>query len=126
MPLFINGKFVESKTDRWLNNYNPATNELISRVPCATQEEMDSAIQTAQDAFPSWKEKSILGRQQIMFQFRNLIKEHWVRQLHFLWGLTSCAELVSLPVNCMNVTSVWDRPQWSAKMLALDQATFFY
>ena len=76
----IDGKLVESKTDEWINNYNPATNELISRVPCATQQEMQDAIQAAENAFPAWKEKSVLSRQQIMFQFRDLIKKHWVSQ----------------------------------------------
>ena len=86
MKLYIGGKKVESKTDRWINNYNPATNEVISRVPCATPEEMNAAIEAAQAAFPAWKEKSILSRQQIMFQFRDLIKKHWVRQDRG-WGL---------------------------------------
>ncbi len=76
--MVIDGKFVESQTDEWINNYNPATNELISRVPCSTQQELEAAIQAAQTAFPAWKEKSILSRQQVMFQFRNLIKKHWV------------------------------------------------
>jgi malonate-semialdehyde dehydrogenase (acetylating)/methylmalonate-semialdehyde dehydrogenase len=92
VPLVINGKFVESKTDQWINNYNPATNELISRVPCATQDEMDAAIQSAQDAFPAWKEKSILARQQVMFQFRNLIKKHWVSLLEG----SDCSSLLGL------------------------------
>ena len=78
MELVINGKFVQSETNEWINNYNPATNELISRVPCATQQEMNAAIQAAQDAFPAWRDKSVLTRQQIMFQFRDLIKKHWV------------------------------------------------
>lgn len=78
MQLVINGKFVESQTNEWINNYNPATNEVISRVPCATQEEMTAAIKAAEDAFPEWKEKSVLTRQQIMFKFRDLIKKHWV------------------------------------------------
>ena len=83
--LVINGKFVDSKTDKWINNYNPATNELISRVPCATAEEMDAALQGAQDAFPGWKDRSILSRQQIMFQFRDLIRKHWVCVLCRVW-----------------------------------------
>lgn len=82
VKLVINGQFVESKTESWINNYNPATNELISRVPCATQQEMDSAIQSAEDAFPAWKDRSILSRQQIMFQFRDLIRKHWVSILY--------------------------------------------
>ena len=69
---------MESKADRWINNYNPATNEVLSRVPCATSAEMEAAIEAASKAFPAWKEKSILARQQVMFEFRDLIKKHWV------------------------------------------------
>ncbi len=81
MKLFIDGKKVESQTDKWINNYNPATNEVISRVPCATPAEMEAAFDSAQKAFPAWKAKSVLSRQQIMFQFRDLIKKHWVREV---------------------------------------------
>ena len=80
VKLFINGKKVESQTDKFINNYNPATNEVVSRVPCATPSEMNAAFEAAQAAFPDWKAKSILSRQQIMFQFRDLIKKHWVRR----------------------------------------------
>ena len=37
VKLLIGGKFVESQTDQWINNYNPATLDVVSRVPCATQ-----------------------------------------------------------------------------------------
>ncbi len=76
--LFINGEFVESKSDRWVKNYNPATNEVLSLVPCATQDEMNSAVDAAKRAFPGWKSRSILSRQQVMFKLRELIKNHMV------------------------------------------------
>jgi malonate-semialdehyde dehydrogenase (acetylating)/methylmalonate-semialdehyde dehydrogenase len=74
--LFINGKFVESKTDRWIDNLNPATNEIITRVPCATQEEMTAAVDAAQGAYHDWKDTSIMSRQQIMFRLQNIIKQN--------------------------------------------------
>ena len=37
VKLLVGGKLLESKTDKWINNYNPATQEVVSRVPCATQ-----------------------------------------------------------------------------------------
>lgn len=43
MPLFINGKFVQSKTDKWIDLRNPATNEVIFKVPQATKEEVGAA-----------------------------------------------------------------------------------
>lgn len=51
--LLINGQFIESKTQEWQDIINPATQEVIGRVPFATVEEVDAAIQAAQDAFTS-------------------------------------------------------------------------
>ena len=40
VPLWIDGKPVQSAATEWLDVINPATQEVVSRVPCATQEEM--------------------------------------------------------------------------------------
>ena len=85
---------MESKTDRWVNNYNPATNEVVSRVPCATQEEMISAVEAAKQAFPEWKSRSILSRQQIMFQLRDLIKKNMVIIISAYSNATLCTLLL--------------------------------
>ncbi|XP_071442058.1 probable methylmalonate-semialdehyde/malonate-semialdehyde dehydrogenase [acylating], mitochondrial [Hetaerina americana] len=74
--LFINGQFVDSKTDKWIDLHNPATNELVTRVPKSTQDEMNAAVESAKAAFKSWSQMSILGRQQIMFRYQNIIKEN--------------------------------------------------
>jgi len=72
-PLLINGKFVDSKTDRWIDLHNPATNEVIHKVPEATQEEMRSAVEAAQNAFTTWRETPITARIRIMFNLQQLI-----------------------------------------------------
>ncbi|KAI2805974.1 hypothetical protein BLOT_004985 [Blomia tropicalis] len=74
--LFINGKFVESKTTEWIDLHNPATNEIITRVPKATQQEMNDAVESAREAFKSWSQTSILTRQQTMFKLQHLIKQN--------------------------------------------------
>uniref|UniRef100_A0A8C8FX79 Methylmalonate-semialdehyde/malonate-semialdehyde dehydrogenase [acylating], mitochondrial n=1 Tax=Oncorhynchus tshawytscha TaxID=74940 RepID=A0A8C8FX79_ONCTS len=74
--LFINGKFVESKTSEWLDIHNPATNEVIARVPKATQEEMLSAVDSCSQSYHSWSETSILARQQIFLRYQQLIKDN--------------------------------------------------
>ena len=51
---FINGEFVESTTDQWIDLTNPATNEVIGRVPQSTDEEMKAAVSAAEDAFKTW------------------------------------------------------------------------
>ena len=39
VKLLINGKFVESKTKIWKDVVNPATQEVLARVPFATTDE---------------------------------------------------------------------------------------
>ncbi|KAK6182672.1 hypothetical protein SNE40_010300 [Patella caerulea] len=73
---FINGEFVESKTTKWIDLPNPATNELVTRVPESTRDEMEAAVASAQDAFRSWSQTTVLTRQQIMFKFQQLIKDN--------------------------------------------------
>ncbi|XP_070611105.1 methylmalonate-semialdehyde/malonate-semialdehyde dehydrogenase [acylating], mitochondrial [Erythrolamprus reginae] len=74
--LFIDGKFVESKTNEWLEIYNPATNEVVGRVPKATQSEMEAAVASCKKALPSWSEVSVLSRQQIFLRYQQLIKDN--------------------------------------------------
>ncbi|XP_060573404.1 probable methylmalonate-semialdehyde dehydrogenase [acylating], mitochondrial isoform X1 [Ruditapes philippinarum] len=74
--LFIDGKFIESKTNKWIDLHNPATNEVITRVPEATQEEMQSAVDSCKRAFKTWQDSTVLTRQQCMFKFQQLIKDN--------------------------------------------------
>ncbi|TRY58354.1 hypothetical protein DNTS_034198 [Danionella cerebrum] len=74
--LFIDGKFVESKSSDWLDIHNPATNEVIGRVPKATQEEMLAAVDSCSQAYKTWSETSVLARQQIFFRYQQLIKDN--------------------------------------------------
>jgi len=74
--LFIGGQFVESKTDTFIDVHNPATNEVVSRVPCATADEMKQAADAATQAFKSWSQSSVMTRQQLMFKFQQLIKDN--------------------------------------------------
>ncbi|XP_076803630.1 methylmalonate-semialdehyde/malonate-semialdehyde dehydrogenase [acylating], mitochondrial-like [Clavelina lepadiformis] len=74
--LFIDGKFIESKTDKWIDLHNPATNEVITRVPEATQDEMQAAVAAAKRAFKSWSDTSVLHRQGVMFKYQQLIKDN--------------------------------------------------
>jgi len=74
--LFIDGKFTESETERWIPLHNPATNEVVTMVPQATQAEMMEAVASSKKAFKSWKNTSILQRQQMMFKYQQIIKDN--------------------------------------------------
>jgi len=76
VPLLINGEFITSKSTQLIDVTNPATQEVIAQVPCATDEEVISAIETAKDAFALWKEKSVGDRARVMLTYQALLKEH--------------------------------------------------
>ncbi len=76
---FIDNQFVPSNASTWIDLLDPATNNLVTRVPQSTDEELRAAVESAQKAFPAWRATSILQRQQLMFKFVALIREHWDR-----------------------------------------------
>ena len=51
VKLLINGQFVESTTTQWRDVVNPATQEVLARVPFATPAEIDAAVASAKEAF---------------------------------------------------------------------------
>lgn len=76
---FIDNQFVSSKASTWIDLHDPATNNLITRVPQSTDEEMKAAVESAQKAFPAWRATSIMHRQQVLFKFVSLIRANWDR-----------------------------------------------
>jgi malonate-semialdehyde dehydrogenase (acetylating)/methylmalonate-semialdehyde dehydrogenase len=71
---FINGEFVSSKADMWFDIKNPATQEIVNKVPQTTKEEFDYAVENAAEAFKSWREVPILTRQRYMFEYVAKVK----------------------------------------------------
>ncbi|MBW0491231.1 hypothetical protein O181_030946 [Austropuccinia psidii MF-1] len=74
--LFVNGSFIDSQTNQWIDVHNPATQQTLNRVPQPTIQELDEIVNSAHEAYQNWKFSSILHRQQIMLKFQALIKEH--------------------------------------------------
>ena len=75
-PLLIHGEFVESKAHEWIDVINPATDEVVTRVPEATQEELQSAVDSSKKAFVEWRATPVTARQRVMFNFLHLLREH--------------------------------------------------
>ena len=76
LPQLINGEFQQSRTDTWIPVTNPATQEVLCEVPAATAEEMESAIQSAREAFLEWRETPVSERARVMLRYQHLLKEH--------------------------------------------------
>ncbi|KAM0276681.1 hypothetical protein ACHAQH_006498 [Verticillium albo-atrum] len=78
-PYFINNEFFQSKADKFIDLHDPATNNLVTRVPQMTDAELQAAVDSAEKAGIAWRATSVLHRQSIMFRFVGLIRENWDR-----------------------------------------------
>ncbi|SCW86235.1 MULTISPECIES: CoA-acylating methylmalonate-semialdehyde dehydrogenase [unclassified Pseudomonas] len=74
--LLIDGEWVESQSSEWHDIVNPATQQVLAKVPFATASEVDAAIAAAQRAFQTWKLTPIGARMRIMLKLQALIREH--------------------------------------------------
>lgn len=78
-PYFRDNQFLQSETTHFIELHDPATNNLVTRVPQSTDAELKAAVESAKKAFPAWAATSVMARQQIMFKFTQLIRENWDR-----------------------------------------------
>lgn len=76
LKFFADGKWKESKTDRYMDIYNPSTGEVIAQTPCCTEGEVREAIAAAKKAFPEWSQTPVMKRAQVLYRFRDLITLH--------------------------------------------------
>ncbi len=84
LKLWINGEYVESKTEKYMDAFNPSTGEVIAKVPCCTKEEVDKAIAAAKAAFPGWSSTPVIKRTQILYKLRDLLIEHMDELTHLV------------------------------------------
>jgi len=74
---YINGEWVESRSGKTEDVYNPATGEVIARVPISSTEEVDEAARAAKAAFETWKRVAVPKRARILFRYHQLLVDHW-------------------------------------------------
>ncbi|MBN6188980.1 CoA-acylating methylmalonate-semialdehyde dehydrogenase [Aneurinibacillus sp. BA2021] len=74
---FVSGKWVEAAASRYEDVPNPATGEIIARVPLSTKEDVDRAVEAASEAFSAWKKTPVPRRARILFKYQQLLVEQW-------------------------------------------------
>jgi malonate-semialdehyde dehydrogenase (acetylating)/methylmalonate-semialdehyde dehydrogenase len=79
VKLLINGQFVDSNSKEWRDVVNPATQEVLARVPFATVDEVNAATAAAKEAFKTWKNTPIAARARVMLKLQALIRENMDR-----------------------------------------------
>jgi lactaldehyde dehydrogenase/glycolaldehyde dehydrogenase len=62
LKMYINGKFVESRSKKWIDVINPSTEEVISRQPEGTVDDVDEALDAARAAQKTWGDTPAVER----------------------------------------------------------------
>ncbi|EAH2440314.1 CoA-acylating methylmalonate-semialdehyde dehydrogenase [Listeria monocytogenes] len=73
---YIDGEWVESKTDKYEDVINPATGEVLCQVPISTRAELDQAAVIAEQAFEKWSQVAVPRRARVLFGFQQLLIQH--------------------------------------------------
>ncbi|QWU46060.1 CoA-acylating methylmalonate-semialdehyde dehydrogenase [Bacillus sp. NP247] len=74
---YIGGQWIESTSKQVEDVPNPATGEIIARVPLSTKEDLDRAVATAKEAFKTWRRVAVPRRARILFRYQQLLIENW-------------------------------------------------
>jgi aldehyde dehydrogenase (NAD+) len=71
---FINGRWIPSRSNEWLENRNPAdTRDLVGRFPRSTTEDVDEAVAAAANAFDGWRHTPAPRRAEILFRLGEIL-----------------------------------------------------
>src|SRR5438270_9902348 len=71
---FIDGKFVEPTSGKYLDNIEPATGKAYSQVADSGKEDIDLAVAAAKKALANWSKTPGQKRSQILLQIADLIE----------------------------------------------------
>ncbi len=73
---FLNGQWIDSQDGTTFDVTNPATTEVIGKVPNMGADETRQAIEGANSAWPEWRAKTALERSVILKKWHALIEEN--------------------------------------------------
>jgi malonate-semialdehyde dehydrogenase (acetylating) / methylmalonate-semialdehyde dehydrogenase len=76
VPNYINGNWKESNSTHWQDVVNPATGEVIAKVPLSDAAEVNTSVEAAAAAYPEWRRTPAEDRIQPLFKLKQLLEEH--------------------------------------------------
>ncbi len=74
---YIGGEWVDSTSTKTEIVLNPATGEAIAEIPLSTKEDVDRAVQAANETFKTWSQTAVPKRARILFGFQQLLVDKW-------------------------------------------------
>ena len=73
LKFYINGEWVDSESNELIDVINPANEEIIGQITAGTKEDINSAVDSASEAFISFSKSSKEERIDLL---KNIIKEY--------------------------------------------------
>jgi malonate-semialdehyde dehydrogenase (acetylating) / methylmalonate-semialdehyde dehydrogenase len=73
---YVNGQFVDSRSDRNLPVVSPIDGNWLSTVPLSTAADLDAAVKSAKSAFIGWSKTPIKERVQVFFRYKYLLEKN--------------------------------------------------
>jgi aminomuconate-semialdehyde/2-hydroxymuconate-6-semialdehyde dehydrogenase len=74
---YINGDLIPPKSGNYINNFSPATGAVYSLIPDSNVEDIDLAVNFANDAFKTWAKLSKKERYDKIMHLADVIEEHF-------------------------------------------------
>ena len=71
---FIGGKFVKPTNNDYIDNYNPAENTVIAKIPNSSFEDIELAVEAANDALQGWSNLPIETRIEWLRKIANALE----------------------------------------------------
>ncbi|KAM3105499.1 CoA-acylating methylmalonate-semialdehyde dehydrogenase [Phormidesmis sp. 146-33] len=74
---YINGEWCIVDSSEYLDVINPATTEVLAKVPLSPVSEVNRAVQAASQAFKAWRRTPATDRVQPLFKLKVLLDDHF-------------------------------------------------
>ena len=75
LEMYIDGQFIENPSGNWINVLNPSTEEVISRMPDGTVDDVRAAIDAAEKAQGAWERLTSIERAQYLTKIAQGIRK---------------------------------------------------
>jgi acyl-CoA reductase-like NAD-dependent aldehyde dehydrogenase len=72
----VGGEWIPARSGETIEVINPATQEVLLRVPRGSADDIDAAVQAAAAAFPAWRDTSPAARAEALYRFADVCRQH--------------------------------------------------
>eukprot|EP00009_Paramoeba_aestuarina_P007489 CAMPEP_0201518202 /NCGR_PEP_ID=MMETSP0161_2-20130828/9108_1 /ASSEMBLY_ACC=CAM_ASM_000251 /TAXON_ID=180227 /ORGANISM="Neoparamoeba aestuarina, Strain SoJaBio B1-5/56/2" /LENGTH=490 /DNA_ID=CAMNT_0047915909 /DNA_START=3 /DNA_END=1475 /DNA_ORIENTATION=+ len=73
---FINNEFEPPQNDEWLDNFEPSTGKVYSKIPNSGEADVNKAVEKAHEAFPAWAALSPQERSSWMIKLADALEKN--------------------------------------------------